>query len=68
MRGDMEEAVRFYDKALRIYPDFPRFYFLGLTYDLDFEDLVNAIYYYSVTWNRTQWCTSLRGIEPAKRC
>ncbi|MGA1864267.1 MAG: tetratricopeptide repeat protein [bacterium] len=47
MRGDMEEAVRFYDKALRIYPDFPEvLYFLGLTYDLDFEDLVNAIYYY----------------------
>jgi tetratricopeptide (TPR) repeat protein len=47
MRGDMEEAVRFYDKALRIYPNFPEvLYFLGLTYDLDFEDLVNAIYYY----------------------
>jgi tetratricopeptide (TPR) repeat protein len=47
MRGDMEEAVRFYDKALRIYPNFPEvIYFLGLTYDLDFEDLVNAIYYY----------------------
>lgn len=47
MRGDVEEAVRLYDKSLRIYPDFPEVvYFLGLTYDLDFEDLVNAIYYY----------------------
>jgi tetratricopeptide (TPR) repeat protein len=47
MRGDMEGAVRFYDKALKIYQDFPEvLYFLGLTYDLDFEDLVNAIYYY----------------------
>lgn len=47
MRGDIEEAIRFYDKALGIYPDFPEvIYFLGLTYDMDFEDLVNAIYYY----------------------
>ncbi|MGA1844604.1 MAG: hypothetical protein ACMUIS_08590 [bacterium] len=47
MRGAMEEAVSFYEQALRIYPDLPDvLYFLGLTYDLDFQDLVNAIYYY----------------------
>ncbi|MGA1790237.1 MAG: tetratricopeptide repeat protein [bacterium] len=47
MRGDMEEAVRLYEQALRIHPDFPdAVYFLGLTYDLDFEDPVNAVYYY----------------------
>ena len=47
MRGDIEQAVRAYEKALRIYPDLPDvIYFLGLTYDLDFEDLDNAVYYY----------------------
>ncbi|MGA1796595.1 MAG: hypothetical protein ACMUIL_12125, partial [bacterium] len=44
MRGAMEEAVSFYEQALRIYPDLPDvLYFLGLTYDLDFQDMVNAI-------------------------
>lgn len=47
MRGDIEEAVRLYEQALRTHPDFPDVvYFLGLTYDLDFEDPVNAVYYY----------------------
>jgi len=47
MRGATQEAVSFYEKALRIYPDIPDVvYFLGITYDLDLEDLVNAIYYY----------------------
>jgi hypothetical protein len=47
MRGATQEAISFYEKALRIYPDIPDVvYFLGITYDLDLEDMVNAIYYY----------------------
>ncbi len=44
---DLNETVDFYEKALKIHPDFPEvLYNLGLIYDKDFKDTVNAIYYY----------------------
>ncbi|MBN2372379.1 tetratricopeptide repeat protein [bacterium] len=46
-KGDIRQGASFYERALRVYPDFPIVvYYLGLTYDLDFDDPINAIYYY----------------------
>lgn len=46
-RCDTKEAVYYYDRALKIYSYFPDvLFFLGRTYELDYDDLVNAIYYY----------------------